>query len=139
MHHLIGRDVIQHEAHGFGGIKAIWNGSEFTLRQADMLGVAPVNWQSRNHPTGHCLRHFVSGLFDNTYDVPPRRKWKKRFLRMNALPHQQVCEGHAGSEHAYPHIALPRLRRLYLQGLQDLWSAETANNDTERLHDGPFR
>ena len=80
------------------------------LRQADMLGVAPVNWQSRNHPTGHCLRHFVSGLFDNTYDVPPRRKWKKRFLRMNTLPHQQVCEGHAGSEHAYPHIALSRLQ-----------------------------
>ena len=139
MHHLIGRDVVQHEADGFGGIKAIWDGSQFTWWQADMLGVAAVNWQSRDRLTGHGLRHLRSSLFDNTDDVPPRRKWKECFLRMNALPHQQVRKGHPGREHAYPHIALPRLRRLFLQGLQDLWPAETANNDTERLHDGPFR
>src|SRR5215469_4979805 len=31
MHHLIGRDVVQHEAYGCGWINAIWNQSEFGL------------------------------------------------------------------------------------------------------------
>src|SRR6476619_2108610 len=43
MHHLVGGDVVQHEADGLGWIKAIWNWSEFTLRQADILRVAPMN------------------------------------------------------------------------------------------------
>ena len=135
MHHLVCRDVVQHEADGLGRIKAIRNRREFTLRQADVLGVGTMNWQSRNHLTDHRLRRFLSDLFHHTHQVPSRRIWQECFFRMDTLPHQQVREGHAGNEHAQPHLASPRLRGFFLCGFQNLRPAKTANDDTERFHD----
>ena len=53
---------------------------------------------------------------------------------MNTLPHQQVCEGHAGGDHTNAHFASSRLRRLFLYGFQDVWPPMTANDDPERFH-----
>ena len=44
MHHLVGRDVIQHEADGLGGVQAVRYRNQLPLRQADELGVRRNNF-----------------------------------------------------------------------------------------------
>src|SRR5512138_1234028 len=105
MDHLVGRDVIQHQADGLTGIKARRNNGKFTEWQADVLGVAAMDWHGRNHLTEHRLWRILSGLLHDPYNVPSRREGKQCLLRMDSLSHQQVCKGYAGSEHAYPHLA----------------------------------
>ena len=54
-------------------------------------------------------RALAYSVFHDTHDVPSWREWQGRFFRMYALPHQQFCEGDAGSEHPHPHLASLRL------------------------------
>ena len=92
MHHLVSRDVIQHETDGFGRINTIWNRSEFALWQADVLRVAAMNRQGGDDLIDLGLLHPFSRLLHDTNDAPARREWEGCLLRVNALPHQQVGE-----------------------------------------------
>lgn len=88
MHHLIGRDVVQHEANCLDRINASRNRSEFIFREADELGVATMNGQCRNQFTEHRMGRTLSSFIYDPHNVPSWREWQGRFFWMDSLPHQ---------------------------------------------------
>ena len=70
MQHLVGGDVVQHEADSLRGVHVAGHGHQLSLRQADILRVRTTN-RHRSDDLAHVdPGHAFADSIDDTHQVP---------------------------------------------------------------------
>jgi hypothetical protein len=96
--HLVGGDIVEDEADGFGGVELIGNGDEMLSGNEGVLCVAAGHGESGYTLAESELRDSWTEGVDVADDVVARRKWKWRSFWIEAVAHEDVGVGDTGGE-----------------------------------------
>ena len=105
MQQLVCRHIIQYQTDSIGRVQARWYRYQFVFLQADKLRVRTRDRQCSNDLPSFNSRDPRAELIDHTYQLPTWCEGQRWCLRMNALAHHDVGQGHACGQHLYAHFA----------------------------------
>src|SRR6266508_3229706 len=137
MHHLVRRDVVQHEADSLGGVQPGWHRNQLTLRQADELRVSTADRQRGNYLAWFDSRDTVAEPIHHANQIPPWREGQPGRLGMNALAHQQVGQADTCGQHSHPHFTILWLGALFFNHPKCIGPAVVSDDDARVSH-GPL-
>src|SRR5262245_33858400 len=109
MQHLVCRDVVENEADSLARVQGSRHWHEFTLRQAYVLRIRAEDRQRGDDLTWFDVRDPFTDPIHCANQIPSRREWQRRRLRMNALAHHDIGQGDTCGKHSHPHFAALRL------------------------------
>lgn len=96
--HLVGGDVVEDEADGFGGVELLGNGDEMRCGNESVLRIAADHGECGDALTESELRDSRTEGVDVADDVVARGEWKWRNFGIEAVAHEYVGVSDAGSE-----------------------------------------
>jgi len=136
--HLVGGDVIEDEADGFGGIEIRGHGDEMGFGNHSELGVAANHGERGDALTeGEVLGARADGV-DFTNDVVAGSEGKRRSLWIETVAHEDIGIGNAGGKIFDADLARARRWQIVFDNFENLGATLGRDDDAEIFRSGTW-
>ncbi len=137
MHHLVGRDVVQHQADSFSWIHPGRHRNQFAYRHANELCVRAMYRERGYDLAGLESGYTLAKLIHDTNQVPPRSEGHGRRFGMNPLASHDVGQGNSRSQYSHPYFTGLGFRAFFLDYAKCIGAAIVGDDDARVFHTAP--